>query len=468
MMTHQDMKKKRHIKIVHTSDWHLGRSLYGWKRHDEFERFLEWMSGIIRDEQPDVLLIAGDIFDSTTPSNRAQEQYYRFLCRTAASPCRHVVVIAGNHDSPSFLNAPRELLRALDIHVIGASSDDPAGETVLLKDPDGESELIVCAVPYLRDRDIRSSEPGESFDDRDRKMREGIVAHYTRVIDHAKRLRRDVSVDNITGAAGRRAVSPETPRRSVPIVVMGHLFTRGGRTVEGDGVRELYIGSLAHVPADMFPDAVDYVALGHLHVPQTVDGRETVRYSGSPLPMGFNEAKQVKSLCVIEIDPSPQGSGSVETDHADNTDTGADSGGLSGCADVTVRLINVPVFQQLERISGSLDEMEKRVTDLKQIGSSAWLELEYTGDEVVGDLRDRLEEVVSGSKMDIVRIKNRTLSQAILKRVQDEETLDDLSPEDVFARCMDFHGVPDEQRNDLVALFRDVVRSLQESDPAAE
>jgi DNA repair protein SbcD/Mre11 len=467
-MTRQGMKKKQHMKIIHTSDWHLGRALYGRKRHDEFDRFLDWMSGIVRDEQPDALLIAGDIFDSTTPSNRAQEQYYRFLCRTAASPCRHVVVIAGNHDSPSFLNAPRELLRALDIHVIGASSDDPADETVLLKDPDDEPELIVCAVPYLRDRDIRSSEPGESFDDRDRKMKEGISAHYARVIDHAKRLRRDAIETNTTVAAGRRAGSPEVHRLPVPIVVMGHLFTRGGKTVEGDGVRELYVGSLAHVPADIFPGSVDYVALGHLHVPQTVAGRKTVRYSGSPLPMGFNEAKQVKSLCVIEIDPPRQGSGSAETDHAGKTESGADSDGLSGRADVTVRLIDVPVFQSLERISGSLDEMEKQVAALKQAGSDAWLELEYTGQAVIGDLRDRLEEAVSGSKMDIVRIKNRTLSQAILKRVQDEETLDDLSPEDVFARCLDFHGVPDEQRNDLIVLFRDVVRSLAESDPAAE
>ena len=95
------------MKILHTSDWHLGRTLYGRKRYEEFEAFLAWLTETIREREIDALLVAGDVFDTSTPSNRAQELYYRFLCRVVASHCRHVVVIAGNHDSPSFLNAPR-------------------------------------------------------------------------------------------------------------------------------------------------------------------------------------------------------------------------------------------------------------------------------------------------------------------------------------------------------------------------
>jgi len=108
------------MKILHTSDWHLGRSLYGRKRYDEFSSFLDWLAQAIEDEKVDALLVAGDVFDTSTPSNRAQELYYRFLCRVAASCCRHVVVVAGNHDSPSFLNAPKELLRALNVYVVGS------------------------------------------------------------------------------------------------------------------------------------------------------------------------------------------------------------------------------------------------------------------------------------------------------------------------------------------------------------
>ena len=119
------------MKILHTSDWHLGRSLYGRKRYEEFSSFLDWLAQTIEEEKVDALLVAGDVFDNSTPSNRAQELYYRFLCRVAASCCRHVVVIAGNHDSPSFLNVPKELLRALNVYVVGAMLGCwrvPAGE----------------------------------------------------------------------------------------------------------------------------------------------------------------------------------------------------------------------------------------------------------------------------------------------------------------------------------------------------
>ena len=121
------------MKILHTSDWHLGRSLYGRKRYKEFSAFLDWLAQTIEDENVDALLVAGDVFDTSTPSNRAQELYYRFLCRVAASSCRHVVVVAGNHDSPSFLNAPKELLRALNVYVVGAVTESLEDEVIVLE-----------------------------------------------------------------------------------------------------------------------------------------------------------------------------------------------------------------------------------------------------------------------------------------------------------------------------------------------
>ena len=169
------------MNILHTSDWHLGRTLYGRKRYDEFEAFLAWLVETIHQRAVDVLLIAGDVFDTSLPSNRAQELYYQFLCQVAASSCRHVVVIAGNHDSPSFLNAPKSLLRVLDVHVVGAVTDHLEDEVLLLNDEDGRPELIVCAVPYLRDRDIRVAEAGESIEDKERKLIDGIREHGTSV-----------------------------------------------------------------------------------------------------------------------------------------------------------------------------------------------------------------------------------------------------------------------------------------------
>ncbi|MDO7711893.1 MAG: exonuclease subunit SbcD, partial [Pseudomonadota bacterium] len=259
------------MNILHTSDWHIGRSLYGRKRYDEFSAFLDWLVEAIAQQNVDVLLVAGDIFDTTTPSNRAQELYYKFLTRVANSDCRHIVIIAGNHDSPSFLNAPKSLLRALDVHVIGAICEQPDDEVLVLNDLTGLPELIVCAVPYLRDRDIRSVEAGESIDDKEQKLIDGIRQHYLDVCDLADQKRQTLGSD-------------------IPIIAMGHLFTAGGQTIDGDGVRELYVGSLAHVTAGIFPESIDYLALGHLHVPQKINDSELKRYSGSPLPMGFGEA----------------------------------------------------------------------------------------------------------------------------------------------------------------------------------
>ena len=150
------------MNILHTY-WHLGRALCGRKRYEEFGAFLDWLAETIERQGIDVLLVAGDVFDNGAPSNRAQELYYRFLCRAAASSCRHVVVVAGNHDSPTFLDAPRSLLATLNVHVVGSAAEDPEDEVLVLRGRDGAPELIVCAVPYLRDRDVRtgrSERPG--------------------------------------------------------------------------------------------------------------------------------------------------------------------------------------------------------------------------------------------------------------------------------------------------------------------
>ncbi|MCG7878387.1 MAG: exonuclease SbcCD subunit D C-terminal domain-containing protein [Candidatus Thiodiazotropha taylori] len=407
--------------ILHTSDWHIGRTLYGRKRYEEFEAFLTWLAKTIQENSIDALLVSGDVFDTSAPSNRAQELYYRFLCRVAASSCRHVVVVAGNHDSPSFLNAPKELLKALDVHAVGSSSELPEDEVLVLRNGQGDPELIVCAVPYLRDRDIRVAEAGESVEDKERKIIDGIRTHYAAVAALAEQRRDELEVD-------------------IPIVAMGHLFTAGGQTVDGDGVRELYVGSLAHVTAGIFPTSFDYMALGHLHVPQEVNGSETIRYSGSPLPMGFGEAKQQKSVCHVEFHTTA----------------------------ASVQLIDVPVFQKLERVKGDWDGISNRILELSATDSQGWLEVIYEGDEVIGDLRERLEAAISGTQMEILRIKNNRIIDRVLGQIHEEETLDDLNVNDVFERCLAVHEVPEDQRPELLRAYQETVSSLYEDDVQAE
>jgi len=409
------------MKILHTSDWHIGRTLCGRKRYEEFKAFLSWLEETIHREQVDALLVAGDVFDTSSPSNHAQELYYRFLSRIAASPCRHVVVIAGNHDSPSFLTAPRELLKALNVHVIGCVSDNREDEVLVLRKNNGSAEMIVCAVPYLRDRDIRASEAGETIEDKERKLIEGIRSHYAEAAALAKQKRAKLGAE-------------------VPVIAMGHLFTTGGQTVDGDGVRELYIGSLAHVSAGIFPEGMNYLALGHLHVPQKVNNSDVIRYSGSPLPMGFGEAKQEKSVCLVEF----------------------------AGAEADVRLVKVPVFQRIERVKGDWKALSARILELSAAGSQTWLEVVYEGNEVIGDLRERLDSAISGSGLEILRVKNNRIIDRVLNQIHDNETLDDLNVNDVFERCLKVHDVTEAQRPELLRAYQEIVKSLYEEDARAE
>lgn len=408
------------MKILHTSDWHIGRSLYGRKRYDEFSAFLDWLAEFIKAQSVDALLVSGDIFDTSTPSNRSQELYYRFLCKVSASDCRHIVIIAGNHDSPSFLNAPKELLRALNVHVVGSITQNPGDEVILLKGISGAPEAIVCAVPYLRDRDIRVVKAGESIEDKNTNLIEGVQRHYAAVCKVAEEEQKKYD--------------------AVPIIGMGHLFTAGGKTIEGDGVRELYVGSLAHVNKDIFPDCMDYVALGHLHVPQRVGKSEHIRYAGSPIPMGYGEANQTKSVVIVDVKKQSL----IVTRH------------------------DIPCFQVLERLSGGMDEIIQRIVELKSQNSSAWLEIEYTGDKIAGDLRGPIQAAVADTNMEIRRIKNKRLIERVIRQAGEEELLDDLDITDVFNRLLDTYEVTATERPALIQAYNEIITSLREEDINAE
>jgi len=412
------------MKILHTSDWHLGRSLYGRKRYDEFSGFLDWLSSTIEDQNIDILLVAGDIFDTSTPSNRAQELYYKFLFKVSMSCCHHVVVIGGNHDSPSFLNAPKDLLKALNVYVVGEKTENPEDEVIVLKDKNKKAKAIVCAVPYLRDRDIRTVEAGETLDDKNSKLIDGLQLHYKEVCDVAENYKKDLL---------------KSDKPDLPIIGMGHLFTAGGKTSDGDGVRDLYVGSLAHIRKELFPESINYFALGHLHVPQIVGGEEHIRYCGSPIPMGFGEAKQQKKVIVVEFKGSSP----------------------------SIYEIHVPVFQALVRILGSLDDIHSRIEELKQEGSNAWLEIEYTGSDVTSNLRDVIEEALEGSNMEVRRIKNSRLMDRIINTVREDETLDDLNESDIFERCLDSFEIPQDSRAELLNSYNEIIHSLNTEDTQA-
>ncbi len=407
------------MKLLHTSDWHLGGSLFTKSRHSEHQRFLDWLLELIDRERIDCLLVAGDIFDATTPNNPAQGLYFDFLARAARSCCRHLVIVAGNHDSPSLLEAPRDLLKSLDIHVIGTAEKTPEKEVIALRDSSGNLELVICAVPYLRERDVRDSRPGQSQEEKQRQLAEGTRKHYQTVCEEAVRLSREGD-------------------RTVPIVATGHLLTLGGKTEDGDGVRDLYVGNLGAVGADIFPAVLDYVALGHLHVPQRVGGSERVRYSGSPIPMGFGEANQRKLVLLVDL---------------------ADS--------VQIREIAVPRFQRLHRIRGDWERILAESASLKGENESLWLEIDYDGEELIVDLRARLEQEIADSSLEVLRLRNSRLSQgtsASQDRLAEGEQLAELSVFETFEHFLAADGIAEQQREPLRIAYREIIAKMSQEE----
>jgi exonuclease SbcD len=405
------------MKILHTSDWHLGSSLCGHKRYEEYEKFTLWLDEIIREEQIDAVLIAGDIFDTGTPANRALELYYQFLDRVTAIPGLQVIVTAGNHDSPSLINAPQALLKHLRIHVFGSIAEQPEDEIVEIVDKDGQPSLIVCAVPYLRDRDIRLSEPGESIEDKTRKLEEGVQKHYREITGLAREKRKHM-------------------RGQVPIVAMGHLFVSGGKTVLGDGVRELYVGNLARIRAETLCDGIDYFALGHLHVPQKVSGNDTIRYCGSPIALGFEDASQQKQVVIVEF----------------------------GLGVPVIRTIPVPKFLDIRTLKGDLSSIEHEIGSLIKLDHPVWLEVLFYGSHSPSAVQTQLRELTEGTEIDILRIRPFDSGIAVIVSDDSGETLEDLSETEVFRRCMDAGNIPEEDREELTYAFAEILKDVNEQD----
>lgn len=498
------------LTLLHTSDWHLGRRLYGKPRYDEFKQFLDWQLQTLREQKVDVLLIAGDIFDTTAPSNQAQNLYYDFLSQVCHTDCRHVIIVAGNHDSASFLEAPKQLLKAFNTHIIGSMTDTPTDEVITLSDKLGQPELIVMAVPYLRDRDVRTVGHGERLDDKERKLAQGIKTHYAQIADIA---------------IAQQAQLKAKYKRTIPIVATGHLFTVGGQTMEGDGVRDLYVGSLGSIGAEIFHPQIDYVALGHLHIPQAVGGQPHIRYAGSPIAMGFGESRQQKQVHLLRFDANsdllsqplqtltiqkkplvsaptpvkkrkmvshtsmdlfadealPESSmlEAINTDADINAEVDAQASHKAGynapsyhlsgqpynlakLSDTTLlQSLPVPVFQSIQTLKGDWQTIKTRLHSLKKSQQSVWLEVVYDGQEVVGDLSEKIAELVKDSRLEVLRIKNQQKRDQVMQSQRMDESLEELNPTQVFERCLIAHQVLEEQKPMLWSRYTEVLESLQ-------
>ena len=400
-------------KVLHTSDWHIGRKLKEHDRYEEFKKFFDWLEKLINTENIDTLLVAGDIFDNTNPSVQAQNLYYSFLRKIAKSPsCRHVVITSGNHDSPAFIDAPSELLKLCKIHVIGQVCENSADEVIELRDENGNLELVVCAVPFLHDKDVRTVTADDDFHAIDKALSDGIKAHYEKVFTKAQEYSQDL-----------------------PVIAMGHLFVQGGNYNKDEGLRSLYVGTAVKISTEIFPEFLTYTALGHLHSPQFV-GRENIRYSGSPIPMTFGETERKKSVCILELD---------------------------GKNLANIKQVPVPIFQILKRVSGNLDEIYAEIKKLAEENISTWLEVSYTGENIIADLQKNLNDYAKNFPLiEILSIQDLSTKREIDKfdEIHVKSGLDDFSPEKIFDEILAHKDFSQDDKNEFMTMYKEILHEI--------
>jgi exonuclease SbcD len=415
------------MRVLHTADWHLGQHfLTGQERLTEQKAFLDWLLATVQAEAVEALVLAGDVFDTTTPSHAAQELYYDFLVRLQGTGCRDVVIVGGNHDSPTLLNASRRLLRALRIHVVGGVPADPSEQLISLAGASGQPGLVVVAVPFLRDRDLRLSVAGETPDERQLRIRDSIAGHYKTLSEHdlVRRLR----------------------EQDVPVLATGHLYAAGGEAREG-AERDVHIGGLGVIAAEHFPSTFDYVALGHLHRPQVVGGRAHIRYSGSPVPLSFTEADDKQQVLLLEF---------------------------AGAGAPIITPLAVPVARRLQRFHGGLKEVEEAILSFDNEACSlvAWADVLVHSDEPSPEVQRRVQAVLKERRTQV--LAPRGVRQHRLTEAPDMvgtaaaaplEHLHELTVDEVFSRRV--AGLPPERAAALTATFQELRQLLAEADPLA-
>lgn len=400
------------MKILHTADWHIGQRLYGNERYEEFEAFLDFLLQTIIEQNVELLLVSGDIFDIPHPSNQALELYYKFLAKLVSTPCRNTVITGGNHDSVKTLNAPATILKAMNAHIIGGATQEIRDEIITISDAEGNPATQIAAVPFLRDRDLRQSISGQSGLEKEIVVKEAIVDHY------------------------QQAASLINP--DLPSIAMGHLFAVGVST--SDSERDIHVGNLGAISASDFPDTFNYVALGHIHRPQKVGGKDMIRYSGSPITLSFSEIKDEKEVVLLDLD--------------DNQLTIAER-------------IKVPKTRQLIRIKGNLKEVtDKILSHQSEHDLQDWAEVLIEEETYSPQVAIQFEALMEEGKFDLRILKyhyhydNQTVSTNSF--FEQNQSLEDLKPIDVFEKRIE--SLEAEEQSELKSTFQELLAIKDQQD----
>ena len=401
------------MRILHTSDWHLGQHFMGKTRQAEHQAFCAWLLEQVHAHQVDVLLIAGDVFDTGAPPSYAREEYYRLVVELRDAGCA-LVVLGGNHDSPAMLGESRSLLAQLGTQVVPSVGVDLAEQVLVLNDRTGQPGAVLCAIPFIRPRDVLASQAGQSAQDKQQSLQQAIAEHYRALYELAASKRDELGL-------------------TLPIIATGHLTTVGASASES--VREIYVGSLEAFPTSAFPPA-DYIALGHIHRPQKVGGLEHIRYSGSPIALSFDEARQQKEVLLLTFE---------------------------GATLQSITPLPVPVFQPMASLRGSLKELAGAIAEVAAQGMPerpVWLEVQVSTDDYLSDLQSRINALCEGHPVEVLRIRRERGNAMASLASEARETLDELSVEDVFSRRLQQETLEEEDAQRLQGLYRQVLEAL--------
>ena len=406
------------MRIIHTSDWHLGQYFFTKTRAQEHQQFLDWLLAQIREQQVDAVIVAGDIFDTDSPPSYARELYNRFVVAIRDTQCQ-LIILGGNHDSVATLNESKSLLACLNTTVIANVHTETPQAPIILYQKNHTPGALLCAIPYLRPRDMINSKSGQSGADKQGALKEAIADYYQRQYQAALDLRKQLNVN-------------------IPIIATGHLTTIGASV--SDSVREIYIGTLEAFNATLFPP-FDYIALGHIHRPQRVNKSGHIRYSGSPIPLSFDESAQQKSVCLIDFEQDK-------------------------LAEMT--LLPIPEFQLLRTLSGSLQEiatqLEKLATQYNEMDTTIWLDIEVSTQDYLSDIQTRIQELTQSPLFEVIVLRRaRKQRQALMQN--EKETLTELTVYDVFERRLAQHQFEtEEDKTRLTTLFKQAVEMAEQED----
>lgn len=410
------------MKIIHTSDWHLGHQLHGFDRDHEHQQFLNWLSDLLITEQADVLLVSGDVFDTANPPASAWQMLYRFLAdMSKALPDLDVIIAGGNHDSPSKLDAPHDLLKAFDLHMVGGirrhsdGSLDTDRMLVPVSGKDG-SKAIVMAVPFLRSADLRT----QHLDEVDDRLIAGVADVYREMLEAAEKQRN----------AGEA------------LIAMGHLYMASGQLSEMSERRVLG-GNQHALPASIFDDRIDYVALGHLHLAQKVAGQERIRYCGSPIPLSISERDYKHQVLGVEL---ADGKLASVTPHY---------------VPRTVDIIRKPSKPQ--PLDVVLQELIAWQPGSLPRASQPLVEVPVLMDAPQPMLREKIHTALEGKPVRLARIAPHYTQQSQAENFA-AKRLDDVSPEQVFQYGWEqkFDGAPPQEISDAFHALLTMVEEQEE------